>query len=96
MTATKTLRTCPKGHQYYKSSDCPTCPLCEAEAKPDDGFLSQFTAPVRRALQALKIDSPEKLSKHTEKEIMSQHGIGPSSRPKFLKALADKGLAFRE
>lgn len=22
-----TLRTCPNGHQYYKSSDCPVCPV---------------------------------------------------------------------
>src|SRR3954453_24228501 len=36
----KTLRTCPRGHKYYKSSDCPTCPICEEANKPSEGFLS--------------------------------------------------------
>lgn len=31
MVAKKTLRTCKKGHRYYKSSDCPVCPACEKE-----------------------------------------------------------------
>lgn len=25
----KSLRVCKNGHQYYKSSNCPICPLCE-------------------------------------------------------------------
>ena len=36
----KNLRTCKKGHQYYKSSECPTCPVCEEEKRPEKGFLS--------------------------------------------------------
>jgi len=40
----KTLRTCAKGHQYYKSSDCPTCPICEEERKPQVGFLAALVA----------------------------------------------------
>lgn len=96
MASSKTSRTCPNGHPYYKSSDCPTCPQCEAEARPQDGFLAGFAAPVRRALQRLGVDSAEKLSKHTEREIMMQHGIGPSSLPKFLEALKAKGLSFRK
>ncbi|QDS34810.1 hypothetical protein FPS98_12825 [Brevibacillus brevis] len=31
----KTVRTCVNGHSYMKSSDCPTCPICEQERKPD-------------------------------------------------------------
>lgn len=46
-----TLRTCKNGHNYYKSSDCPTCPVCEKEKKPKDGFLSLLSAPARRALE---------------------------------------------
>jgi len=30
-TSEKELRTCDKGHKYYKSSDCLTCPTCEQE-----------------------------------------------------------------
>ncbi len=31
MVTEKTLRMCEKGHEYYKSSDCPTCLTCEKE-----------------------------------------------------------------
>ncbi len=33
MAVKGTLRVCPKGHKYYKSSDCPTCPVCESHRK---------------------------------------------------------------
>ena len=38
-TSEKNVRTCNKGHTYYKSSDCPTCPTCEQERRPVNGFL---------------------------------------------------------
>jgi len=44
-----TLKTCPKGHKFYKSSDCPACPICEEERKPKVGFLALNAAPARRA-----------------------------------------------
>ena len=28
-------RVCPNGHTYYKSSDCPVCPICENEKKQE-------------------------------------------------------------
>lgn len=40
----ETLRTCEKGHSYIKKSDCPTCPTCEAERKPTEGFLALLSA----------------------------------------------------
>lgn len=91
----KTLRICEKGHKYYKSSDCNTCPTCEQEQKPKEGLLSRFNAPVRRALERKGITSVEELAKYTEKEILSLHGIGPSSLPKFKEALKEKGLSFK-
>ncbi len=94
--ATKTLRTCSKGHQYYKSSDCPTCPLCEEERKPSAGFLSLLGAPARRALENKKISTEKQLSGFTEKEILSLHGMGPGSMPTLRKALEEKGLAFKK
>ena len=57
-----TVRVCPKGHKYYKSSDCPTCPVCEEERKPDEGFLSTLAAPARRALENAAIKSVGQLS----------------------------------
>ncbi|MGE8206983.1 hypothetical protein ACQKP0_20950 [Heyndrickxia sp. NPDC080065] len=50
-TSNKNLRICDKGHKYYKSSDCSTCPICEQERKPEKGFLALLSAPARRALE---------------------------------------------
>jgi hypothetical protein len=95
MAKTKTLRTCSKGHQYYKTTDCPTCPLCEAEKKPAGGFLSMLSAPARRAMENHGILSLKELSKHTEKDVLRFHGIGKASLPALKKALSEEGLSFK-
>jgi hypothetical protein len=91
----KNLRTCNNGHNYYKSSDCPTCPICEQERKPETGFLSLLSAPARRALENNGITSLQQLSIFSEKEILQFHGMGPASLPKLRKALENEGLSFR-
>lgn len=95
MTSNKQLRTCEKGHQYYKSSDCPTCPKCEKQRKPSSGFLSLLPAPARRALEHHGISSLQELSTFSEKEILQFHGMGPASLPKLRAALQEKGLTFK-
>ncbi len=90
----KTMRTCQHGHQYYKSSDCPTCPVCEELRKPTDSFMSSLSAPARRALENNGINSLEKLAMHSEKEILEFHGMGPGSIPKFREMLATASLHF--
>ncbi|MEC0209728.1 RNA polymerase alpha subunit C-terminal domain-containing protein [Paenibacillus ehimensis] len=92
----KTLRTCSNGHQYVKSSDCPACPTCEQERKPDTGFLSLLSAPARRALEHHGITSLQQLSKYSEKEILQFHGMGPASLPKLRTALKENGLSFKD
>ncbi len=92
----KSLRTCKNGHQYYKSSNCPTCPICEQERKPKDGFLSLLAAPARRALENKGITTAKKLSRFTEADILELHGIGPSSIPKLRKVLEMEGLSFKK
>jgi len=91
----KTLRICKKGHRYYKSSDCPVCPICEEEKKPKNGFLALLSAPARRALENNGITSLQQLSKLTEDEILKFHGLGKASIPKLRKALSEKGLSFK-
>ncbi|MDR2993904.1 MAG: RNA polymerase alpha subunit C-terminal domain-containing protein [Bacillus cereus] len=95
MVTEKTLRTCEQGHEYYKSSDCPTCPICEKERKPKEGFLSLLSAPARRALEHRGSQNVEELSKYSEKEILKLHGMGPASLPKLRKALEESGLSFK-
>ena len=89
-----TLRVCPNGHKYYKSSDCPTCPVCEEERKPDTGFLSALAAPARRALQTAGINSLDQLAAWKEADLLKLHGIGPTTIPKLKKALKSKGYSF--
>ncbi|MBX2923374.1 MAG: hypothetical protein KF746_14325 [Chitinophagaceae bacterium] len=88
-----TLRTCPQGHQFYKSSDCPTCPVCEAEK--NKAFFVKVSAPARRALQGSGIDSVIKLAKYSEKEILSLHGIGKTAIPVLRKVLHEHELDFK-
>ncbi|SHE55429.1 hypothetical protein SAMN05443144_10219 [Fodinibius roseus] len=96
MSANKgTLRTCAKGHEYYKSSDCPVCPICEQENKPADGFFSKIGAPARRALEHKGIITLQQLSELTEEEVLELHGMGPSTLPKLNEALASEGLTFK-
>lgn len=89
------LKTCKKGHQFYKSSDCPVCPVCEEERKPNNGFLALIGAPARRALERENIITLEDLAKHTEKEILALHGMGPGTIPKLKKALGENRLSFK-
>jgi len=90
------LKICSKGHQFYKSSDCPVCPICEVEKKPADGYLSLLSAPARRALENANIKTLQDLTKFTEKELLNLHGLGPSSIPKLKMALSGAGLKFKK
>jgi DNA-directed RNA polymerase alpha subunit len=95
MALEKTLRTCDKGHKYYKSSDCPTCPFCEREKKPTTGFLSRLVSPARNALLYNGIKTLKTLSTYSEKEVLKFHGMGPSTIPILREALKEEGLSFK-
>lgn len=90
------LKICRKGHRFYKSSDCPVCPVCEDQRKPDHVFLSSIAAPARRALERSGIKTLAQLSKWSQAEILALHGIGPASIPKLQKALELHGFRFRK
>ena len=91
---TKRLKICDRGHKFYKSSECPTCPICAAQDKPETGFLSLLSAPARRALEHAGITTLTKLSQHSEREILKLHGMGPKSLPTLRQALREAGLTF--
>lgn len=92
----KTLRTCRNGHHYYKSSDCPVCPTCEKERNTGENFLSEISAPARRALESLGIKTLKQLSKFSEKDVLQLHGFGPGSIPKLKALLKNEGLNFKK
>lgn len=89
-----TLKTCSKGHRFYKSSDCPTCPVCEEERKPTSGFLSLLPAPARRGLEGAGFTTLAKISKRSESDIAKLHGMGPKGITILKKVLQDSGLDF--
>lgn len=94
-TSKKILKTCSKGHKFYKSSDCPTCPVCEREREPTAAFFAVLSAPARRALESLNIKTLKDLSGYTQKEILQLHGMGKTSIPKLKDALHSEGLSFK-
>jgi len=96
MITKKTLRTCINGHQYYKSSDCPTCPTCEKAKRPNIGFLSLLYAPARRALENADIKTLKQLSRFSEKDILKLHGIGKTAIPVLKSELKKIGLTFND
>lgn len=94
-TSKRNLRVCNNGHEYYKSSDCPVCPICDEERKPESGFLSTLSAPARRALENHGITTLVQLATYSEKEILQLHGIGPASIPKLRASLEENGYSFK-
>jgi predicted RecB family nuclease len=91
----KSERICNRGHKYFKSSDCPVCPICENERKPQESFLSKVSAPARRALENKGITDLEELSHWSKKDLLNLHGIGPAAIPVLERELAKSGLSFK-
>ncbi len=58
--------------------------------------FEKISAPATRALENAKIKNLKDLSKWTEKELMSLHGIGPSAIPVLRKALKESKLSFKK
>jgi ERCC4-type nuclease len=48
-----------------------------------------------RELALNGIDSLERVSEHTEKELLAIHGVGPKATAILREALAAKGLGYR-
>lgn len=89
-------KVCPKGHVFYKTPGCNTCPRCEAARKPAQGFLAGLAAPARRALEGANLTTLAKLAKQTEAQVRELHGMGPNALSKLRAALRKRGLGFRK
>ncbi|MCJ7932373.1 MAG: hypothetical protein MUW56_01740 [Chryseobacterium sp.] len=60
-------------------------------------FLHGIIAfPARRALEREKIDSLEKLSDYSEKEIMQLHGFGKNTVAKLKTYMKENQVFFKE
>lgn len=90
------IKTCKNGHQFNKTSDCPTCPICEERRRPKHGLLATLAAPARRALENSGITTADQLAMYTQDDILKLHGMGKSSIPKLIAALQQAGLNFKQ
>ena len=91
----KTRRECPQGHVYFKSSDCPTCPRCEAARDREVEFLAQLAAPARRALAGAGLNTLDRLARKYEDDVQVLHGMGPNAMNKLRASLKKAGLNFK-
>ncbi len=99
MAQARQKKICSRGHVFYKSSDCPVCPKCWSgyyRERNKGDFPDKLSAPALRALLNTGIHNLSQLAKHTESEILSLHGMGPSSMPLLRKALRAKRLKFKK
>ncbi len=57
--------------------------------------LPKLASPARRALDAAGYTRLEQLTQVSEAELKKLHGMGPSAIETLRKALAEKGMSFR-
>jgi predicted flap endonuclease-1-like 5' DNA nuclease len=87
-------KTCDHGHTFEKTSDCPTCPICE-RARAGASGLPKIGAPATRALHRAGITTLHELSGWTEKELLALHAMGPRAITILKQSLAAQGLSLR-
>lgn len=89
------LKKCPNGHNFEKTSNCPTCPTCAAN-EINEAYKNGFPkigAPAIRALENANI-TVEDLPKYSQKELLGLHGFGPRALRILEEYLKEKGLGF--
>jgi len=95
----KKLNICSRGHKFYKSSDCPVCPLCWSgyyKEKTIADFPPKIGAPALRALLNAGITNLAQLAKYTKVEISDLHGMGPKALGMLEPAMKKAGFVFRK
>lgn len=62
----------------------------------EDFLLGIIAVPARKSLKKEKIDSLEKLSDYSEKEILQLHGFGRNTLMKLKDYMKEHQMCFRE
>lgn len=88
-------RTCPSGHVYEKSTDCPACPVC-ARTQVAQSPLPKVGAPATRALNAAGIQTLRDVAAWSERDLLALHGVGPRAVAILRTHLAAIGLSLAE
>lgn len=71
----------------------------EPDAVPDglpDGLPDALGGPAARALAGAGITDLEEVARHSVRELLALHGVGPTAISTLGDALAARGLTFRE
>lgn len=72
-------------------------PICTENHAINGDFLCGIIAmPARRALEKEKIDSLEKLSDYSEKEILQLHGFGKNAMKKLKNHMKENHIFFKK
>lgn len=90
---TKIKKICSRGHVFYKSSDCKTCPTCWHKTdriKYLSDFPKSLPAPALRALHAANIKSLSDVTKWSQSDVAALHGIGPIAIRELKKVIRFK------
>lgn len=66
----------------------------EYEKKHPTGPFALLSKPAQRALLSARIKTVKDLSKRTQKEVMSLHGMGPKSLPRLRALLKKEKCSF--
>ncbi|RNA62684.1 hypothetical protein D1631_12440 [Chryseobacterium nematophagum] len=70
--------------------------ICDVNHNRKEDFLKGVIAlPARRALEKEKIDSLEKLSDYSEKEIIQFHGVGRYTIEKLKIYMKEHNVSFK-
>lgn len=91
------VKVCSRGHKFYKSSDCPVCPVCWKgyyRKRKQSNFPKKLSAPALRALNNAKIYNLKQLTAYTQQELLQLHGMGPKGVRELKKALRAVDLKF--
>ncbi len=91
------LKICSRGHEFYKTSDCPVCPKCwPGYQKKLQSDFPKLAAPALRALKNAQIERLSDLTRISELELSNLHGIGPNALKTLKQALMEKGLTLKQ
>ena len=70
--------------------------MATPDVRPVGDLPNELGKTAPRELQLAGIDSLEKVSEHSETELLKIHGVGPKAIRILRAALAERSMAFRE
>lgn len=70
--------------------------MAASDVHSGSGLPRGIGRPATRALLEVEIDTVEKVSQHSEKDLLALHGVGPKAVRILRETLAEQGLTFRE